>query len=160
MNEALLFVLFASPPRTATSMMATYRFLYHEGAKLVLQHPAFLDGSEQSALSLLRFIQAEDFSRCSYSRTLHILTDPISESVAKILVDTAPRMSNLECLCLKGEHSLEAYPYLLPAFTSLRSVKRLTMLGAGSQACELVKTLQSELVSAAILFNVIPWFQD
>ncbi|KAI1789217.1 hypothetical protein LXA43DRAFT_948827 [Ganoderma leucocontextum] len=152
-GDILLSILSVCPPKSATSIMATCRFLYHEGAKVLLQQPVALDGSEQYDLALLRFIQAEDLSRCSYVRALRILTDPIAEAVAKILVHIVPRMSNLERLCLRGEQSLKVYPYLLPAFASLRSVKILVVCEVGAQSCELVRTLQSELVIASILFN-------
>ena len=151
--DILLSILSISSPKTVTSVMATCHFLYHEGAKFVLQHPVSLDGSERNAISLLRFIQAEDFSRCSYIRTLNIVADPVAETVAKMLADIVPRMSNLVRLYFRGEQSLEAYPYLLPAFASLRSVKTMMIAEARAQSCELLRTLQSELVSATIVFS-------
>ncbi len=152
-SDILISILSLSLPKAATSIMATCRFLYHEGAKVVLQQPVVLDGSEQRALSLLRFLQAENLSRCSYVRALQIFTDPVPESVAKTLVDIVPRMSNLVRLWLRGEISFVVYPYLLPAFASLRSVKVLMIVDVGARSCEMIRTLQSELVVASILYQ-------
>ncbi|PIL30123.1 hypothetical protein GSI_07700 [Ganoderma sinense ZZ0214-1] len=81
--DIMLAILSHSPPKTATSIMETCRFLYHEGAKVILQQPVFLWGSESQILALLRFIQAEGLSRCSYLRNLVIIIQ-ISERVANI----------------------------------------------------------------------------
>ncbi|PIL30103.1 hypothetical protein GSI_07755 [Ganoderma sinense ZZ0214-1] len=62
-------------------------------------------------------------------------------------------MSNLERLCLRAEQSFTAYPYLLPAFASLQTIKVLTIADVGVWSCEMVRTLQSELLIASILFQ-------
>ena len=154
-SDILLSILSISTTKTATSIMETCRFLYHEGAKVVLQQPVIFNelDSEEKTLSLLRFLQAEDLSRCSYVRALHVLTDPLSDSAAKVLVDIVPHMSTLVLLCLKGEQSLVAYPDLLSVFASLRSLKVLWMIEVGAQSCEMIRALQSELVTASIQFN-------
>ncbi|KAI1789266.1 hypothetical protein LXA43DRAFT_893157 [Ganoderma leucocontextum] len=152
-NDILLSILSISPPKAATSIMATCRLLYHEGAKIVLQDPVDLNGSEKEALALLRFVQAENLSRCSYVRTLHIVMDTVPKSVANILAKVVPRMTGLERLGLAGEQMFESYPHLLPTFASLRSVKSLLVLEAGQQCCEMIRTLRSKLVFATIYFH-------
>ncbi|KAM5534490.1 hypothetical protein V8D89_011822 [Ganoderma adspersum] len=100
--------------------MATCHILYHEGAKIILRNWTVtfdLVTSEQKTLSLLRFIQAEQFSRCAYVRKLFVS--------------------------------------LLPAFASLRSVEGLIVNGAEC-SCELIQSLQSQLVSAQLYFS--PYF--
>ncbi|KAI1781745.1 hypothetical protein LXA43DRAFT_629381 [Ganoderma leucocontextum] len=151
-NDILLSILSVSPPKIATSIMATCSFLYHEGAKIILQDPVQLFGSEEEALALLRFVQAEDLSRCSYVRRLHIVTLP--ESVAQILADLVPRMTGLKQLSLaRAEEMLESYPYLLPTFAALRSLTTLVIVAyVGERCSEMIRTLQSELVSASIHF--------
>ena len=54
--DTLLAILSLSPPKTATSMMETCRFLYHEGAKVILQQPVHLSRPENEILALLRII--------------------------------------------------------------------------------------------------------
>ena len=152
-SDILLSILSISTMKAATSIMGTCRFLYHEGAKIVLQQPVTLKGSEQIILSLLRFLQAENLSRCSYVRTLEIFTDPVSEASAKILLEIVPPMSNLVRLSISAEQSFMAYPYLLPTFASLRSIKFLVAIDVGAQSCEMVRALQSELVTANIIFD-------
>ncbi|KAI1789268.1 hypothetical protein LXA43DRAFT_1183374 [Ganoderma leucocontextum] len=126
--------------------MATCHFLYHEGAKVVLQHPVELNGSEEEALALLRFVQAEDLSRCPYVRILYIDMDTVPESAAKILAKVIPCMTGLERLDLgRTEQMFASYPYLLSTFASLRSVKRLVIIEVGERGCEMIRTLQSEL---------------
>ncbi|KAI1789232.1 hypothetical protein LXA43DRAFT_588230 [Ganoderma leucocontextum] len=150
-NDILLSILSISPPKTATSIMATCSFLYHEGAKIVLQDIVEFNGSEEEALAILRFVQAEDLSRCPYVRKLRIVTLP--ESVAKILADLGPRMTGLKWLILaRAEQMFESYPYLLPTFAALRSLKLLVITHVGARCYEMIRTLQSELVFARIDF--------
>ena len=151
-SDILLSIFSISTMKAATSIMGTCRFLYHEGAKIVLQQPVTLKGPEQIILSLLRFVQAENLSRCSYVRTLEIFTDPVSESAAKIMLEIVPRMSNLVRLSISAEQSFMAYPYLLPTFASLRSIKFLVAINVGAQSCEMVRALQSELITANIIY--------
>ncbi|KAM5543638.1 hypothetical protein V8D89_002889 [Ganoderma adspersum] len=119
-SDILLSILSISTMKAATSIMETCRFLYHEGAKIVLQQPIF--------------------------------TDPVSEAAAKILLEIVPRMSNLVRLSISAEQSFMAYPYLVPAFASLRSIKFLVAINVGAQSCEMVRALQSELVTANIIY--------
>ncbi len=153
--DILLEILSISPPNTATSIMATCRILYHEGAKVVLRSPVDLDGSEEEALARLRFVQAENLSRCPYVRALAIVMRTVPDSVAKILTELVPRMTRLQRLGLAGDQIFESYPHLLPTFASLRSVKTLLVVNAGEQCCEMIRTFQSEVVSAAISFHPI-----
>ncbi|KAM5543679.1 hypothetical protein V8D89_002930 [Ganoderma adspersum] len=152
-NDILLSIMAISPPKMATSIMATCRLLYHDGAKVILQSPVNLDGSEKEALALLRFVQAENLSRCPYVRALHIVMDTVPPSVAKILANVVPRLTGLERLALVGEQIFESYPHLLSLFASLRSVKTLLVLDAGARCCQLIRTLRSRLVSAKIHFE-------
>ena len=142
-----------SSPKTATSIMATCRLLYHDGAKVILQSPVELDGSEKEALAVLRFVQAENLSRCPYVRGLHIVMDTVPPSVAKILANIVPRLTGLERLALVGEQIFVSYPHLLSLFASLRSVKTLLVIDAGARCCQLIRTLRSRLVSAKIHFE-------
>ncbi|KAI1790277.1 hypothetical protein LXA43DRAFT_891321 [Ganoderma leucocontextum] len=153
-DDILLSVLSRSSRQTAASMMATCHFLYHEGAKIILRDwPVVFDSiaSEHKALSLLRFIQAEHFSRCSYVRNLRVSMHPMPDAVAKSLVDLLPRMTSLDSLFLTIEHALESHPDLIPAFASLRSIHNL-VINAGERSCELIRSLQSQLVSAQLYF--------
>ncbi|TBU27971.1 hypothetical protein BD311DRAFT_759296 [Dichomitus squalens] len=150
-HDILLTVMSVSPTSTATSIMATCRALYHEGAKI---HPISLDGPEQKALSLLRFLQAEDLSRCSYVRAFNLIRiDPMPKSVARILVKILPRMSSLERLMIAPEDMLKSYPDLLPAFAAIQSLKQLVMADVGERSIRLIQALQSQLVSATLYFN-------
>ena len=133
--------------------MATCRDLYHKGAKLVLQHPIMLDGPEEKAFSLMRFLQAEDFSRCPCVRRFFVIIDPMPESIAKSLISILPRMTALEHLCIGAEEMLGSYPALLPAFAAIRSLKSLSMVGIGKHSIRLLDTLQSSLVSANLYFT-------
>ncbi|PIL30149.1 hypothetical protein GSI_07727 [Ganoderma sinense ZZ0214-1] len=84
---------------------------------------------------------------------MQIFTNPLSEAAAKMLANIVPRMSNLERLGLRAERSFVAYPYLVPAFAALQTVKVLIVFEAGSQTCEMIRTLQSELFIASILYD-------
>ena len=153
--DILLSILSRSPPKTATAMMATCHFLYHEGAKYILRQPISLAGSEREVLSLLQFIQAEDLSRCSYvlDLSISISISITSEAIANALSVVVPRMTNITVLHLDGEHLFRMFPFLLPIFASIRSLKTLTLSEARHGSCELVRTLQSQLVVANILFS-------
>ncbi|KAM5543645.1 hypothetical protein V8D89_002896 [Ganoderma adspersum] len=152
-NDVLLYILSVSPPKTATSMMETCSFLYHEGAKVILQGLIGLHESEEQSLAVLRFVQAEGLSRCSYVRHLHITRVP--ESVAQLLSDLLPRMTGLDLLSFRGnpEQVFKSYPYLLPIFAGLRSVKTLIFVAGGERCYEMLRTLQSELSFADIFFS-------
>ncbi|PIL30124.1 hypothetical protein GSI_07701 [Ganoderma sinense ZZ0214-1] len=148
--DIMLAILSHSPPKTATSIMETCRFLYHEGAKVILQKDVFIDGRGEAVPPMVRFIQAEDLSRCSYVRNLWIFFVTLPEAVARALAVIVPRMCNLVnlSLCIVWQRLFDVYPYLLPAFASLRSVKNL-MVRVGSY--DLFRLIQSELVTANIL---------
>ncbi|KAI1790249.1 hypothetical protein LXA43DRAFT_1182629 [Ganoderma leucocontextum] len=153
-DDVLLFVLSRSSRQTVASMMATCHFLYHEGAKVILRDwPVAFDSiaSEHKTLSLLRFIQAEHFSRCSYVRKLYVSMQPMPDAVAQSLAGLVPCMTSLKSLFLNIEHALESHPGLLYAFASLRSVDDLVLTG-GEHSCELIQSLQSHLVSAQLFF--------
>ncbi|PIL30136.1 hypothetical protein GSI_07714 [Ganoderma sinense ZZ0214-1] len=148
-SDVLLYILSVSPPKTATSIMATCSFLYHEGAKVILRDPVELFDSEEKVLALLRFVQAEDFLRCSYVRQLHIIYMP--ESVAQIMSDIIPRMTNLKQLSIVlAEQIFTSHPYLLPKFAALRSLTTLVIGFVGERCAEMIRTLQSELRFANI----------
>ncbi|PIL30144.1 hypothetical protein GSI_07722 [Ganoderma sinense ZZ0214-1] len=133
--------------------MATCSFLYHEGAKVILQDPVELSDSEEKVLALLRFVQAEGFLRCSYVRQLHIIHMP--ESVAQIMSDIIPRMTNLKQLSIVlAEQIFTSHPYLLPKFAALRSLMTLVIGFVGERCAEMLRTLQSELSFANIHFPV------
>ena len=152
-NDILLHVVSVSPPNIATSIMATCRDLYHEGAKLVLQHPIILDGPEEKALSLMRFIQAEDLSRCFYVRRFLVEIDPMPKSIATSLISILFRMTSLEHLTIGAENMMESFPALLPAFAAIRSLKSLSLIGIGKHSIRFLETLQSKLVSANLYFT-------
>ncbi|KAI1790250.1 hypothetical protein LXA43DRAFT_1017165 [Ganoderma leucocontextum] len=158
-DDILLSVLYLySSLQAATSMMATCRFLYHEGAKIILRDtrlPFDAGISEDKALSLLCFIQAENLSRCSYVRALCVAMQPMPDVIAQSLVDLLPHMTSLESLSLTIEHALESYPSLLSMFASLQTIKYIHVMDAGERGCELVQSLQSQLVSAHIYFTPI-----
>ena len=149
-GDVLLLVLSVSPPKTATSMMATSRFLYHEGAKKILRQPVRLQGLEETIVSLLLFVRAEDFARCSYLRTLCIAMDYIPTYIVKVLTELLPRLTGLERLELAAEEMLVFHPQLLPAFASLRTVKTLVLVNAGERSFNLIRALKSKLTSAYI----------
>nr|VWO94545.1 pH-response regulator protein palF/RIM8 [Ganoderma boninense] len=137
-------------------MMATCHVLYHEGAKIILRNtPVSFDEktSESKALSLLRFIQAEHLSRCSYIRELHLLMTSVPDVLAMALVQLVPRMISLKVLSVAIEDALESYPELLFAFSSLQSVENLLVANAGEHSCALVRSLQSPIVEAEIFYG-------
>ncbi|KAM5542413.1 hypothetical protein V8D89_003872 [Ganoderma adspersum] len=133
--------------------MATCYFLYHEGAKIILRDApvSFDEGTSEDAL--LRFIQAEDLSRCSHVRRLHVLMPTVPDTLANALVHLVPRMTSLEILFVAIEDALESHPDLLPTFSSLQSVKTILVAKAGERSCELLRALQSQLVEASIYFD-------
>ena len=152
-DDVLLFVLSWSSRKTATSMIATCHFLYHEGVKVVLHdRPLVFDSilSEHNALSLLRFVQAEP--RCSYVRKLFVSMQPMPAAIAQSLAGLLPRMTSLESLFLNVEDALQSYPTLLSAFASLRFVKDLIVNGA-ERSCALIGSLQVQFVSTRLYFS-------
>ena len=140
-------------------MMATCNFLYLEGAKIILRDTpmSFDEGtSEIKALSVLRFIQAEDLSRCSCIRTLHVIMPFVPETIANALIQLVPRMTSLKVPFVAVESALKSHPDLLPAFSSLRNVQNLLVANAGERSLELLRTIQSPLVEAEIYFTSKP----
>ncbi|EJF58354.1 hypothetical protein DICSQDRAFT_162948 [Dichomitus squalens LYAD-421 SS1] len=133
--------------------MATCGLLYHEGAKIIIGRGITLKGPEERASSLLRFLAAEDLSRCSYVRALSIEIETIPESVAEGLIPILPRMSSLEFLSATPEKMLEPYPDLFQAFAAIRSLRRLEVIGVGEHSIRLIQALQSKLVSAVLYFS-------
>ncbi|KAM5542412.1 hypothetical protein V8D89_003871 [Ganoderma adspersum] len=139
--------------------MATCHFLYHEGAKIILRDTpmSFDEGtSEDKALALLRFLQAEDLSRCSHVRTLHVMMPSVPDAIAKALIQLVPRMTSLKVLFVAIESALKSHPDLLTAFSSLRNVENLLVANAGERSLELLRTIQSPLVEAEIYFTSKP----
>ena len=137
-------------------MMATCHFLYHEGAKIILRDTtmSFEEGtSEDKVLALLRFIQAEDLSRCSHVRRLHVLMPTVPDTLVNALVHLVPRMTSLEVLFVSIEAALESHPGLLPALSSLQSLKTILVASAGERSCELLKAVRSQLAEAMIYFD-------
>ena len=137
-------------------MMATCHFLYHEGAKIILRDTtmSFEEGtSEDKVLALLRFIQAEDLSRCSHVRRLHVLMPTVPDTLVNALVHLVPRMTSLEVLFVSIEAALESHPDLLPALSSLQSLKNILVASAGERSCELLKAVRSQLTEAMIYFD-------
>ena len=137
-------------------MMATCNFLYHEGAKIIVRDTpmSFDEGaSGDKALSLLRFIQAEDLSRCSHIRTLHVMMPSVPEVIANALIQLVPRMTSLKVLFVAIEGALKSHPDLLTAFSSLRNVEKLLVANAGERSLQLLRTIQSPLVEAEISFT-------
>ena len=140
-------------------MMATCHFLYHEGAKSILRDTTMSfeeRTSEKNALSLLRFIQAEDLSRCSYIRTLHVMTPSLPAAIADALIQLVPRMTSLKVLFVAIESAIKSHPDLLPAFSSLKNVENILVANAGKRSLELLRTIQSPLVEAEIYFTSKP----
>ncbi|KAI1782345.1 hypothetical protein LXA43DRAFT_1104238 [Ganoderma leucocontextum] len=155
-DDILLFVLSLSSLQTATSMMATCHFLYHEGAKVILHDsPMSFEEkmSDDKAISLLRFIQAEHLSRCPHVRKLHVFMHPMPDFIVGTLMDLLPHLTSLDTLFASIERTLDAHPNLLPPFAALQSVETIFMISVGVHSCELVKTLQSQLVSVVIYFD-------
>ncbi|PIL24813.1 hypothetical protein GSI_12699 [Ganoderma sinense ZZ0214-1] len=154
-DDILLAVLSCSSRQTIISMMATCHVLYHEGAKIILRNwPVALEsvGSEHKARSLLRFLQAEQLSRCSYIRNLYVSMQPMPTAIAKSLADLLPRMTSLRSLFLDIEQALRYHPSLFSAFAALPSIEDLVVTG-GERSCELIQSLPSHLVSAQLFFT-------
>ncbi|KAI1789247.1 hypothetical protein LXA43DRAFT_1021900 [Ganoderma leucocontextum] len=62
-------------------------------------------------------------------------------------------MTGLKWLIIgAAEPMFEFYPYLLPTFAALRSLKLLVISHVGARCYEMIRTLQSELVFASIHF--------
>ncbi|KAM5530678.1 hypothetical protein V8D89_015650 [Ganoderma adspersum] len=136
----------------AVKLMTTCQFLYHEGAKIALKRPVAVRNTKQLT-SFLKFLRAENLSRCRHLRQLELWACYPEPDLAQELVETIPLLGNIRHLRLYSvEDILEPYPALLSAFAGLTSLRHIELYGAGGVACELLSTLRAPLITASIDF--------
>ncbi|KAM5542672.1 hypothetical protein V8D89_003633 [Ganoderma adspersum] len=157
--DALLHVISVTASvKESVKLMATCRVLYHEGAKIALRKPITIF-NEGQLVSFLRFLRAEDLSRCRHLRQLELWSfDPELDGLP-VLIETLPHLVNLELLQLPSAEELlelhlfnSAEPALLPAFAALTSLRHVEISEAKGATCRFLSSLQSPLVSLRIDF--------
>ena len=139
-------------------LVATCRVLYHEGAKFALRKPILIFNEEQLVL-FLRFLRAEDLSRCQHLRQLELWSFSKELEGIQVFIDTLPHLVNLESLRLATAEELLQHhladslePALLPPLAALTNLRHLSLSEANIITCSLLSSLQSPLVSFRIDF--------
>ncbi|KAI0690936.1 hypothetical protein C8T65DRAFT_763806 [Cerioporus squamosus] len=100
-HDVLIHALSVSDSLAAAmSLMATCRFLYHEGARIVLTKPIKLV-PERCIVSFLAFLQAEDGTRLRHLRGLRLHAPDTSSEVMTRLASAIHKSDNLETLELQ-----------------------------------------------------------
>ena len=136
----------------AVKLMATCQFLYHEGAKIALKRAVAVRNPKQLS-SFLKFLRAENLTRCRHLRQLELWACYPELDLAQELAETIPLLVNIQHLRLYSvEEIFEPYPALLSAFAGLTSLRHIELYGAGGVACELLSTLRAPLITASIDF--------
>ncbi|KAM5542670.1 hypothetical protein V8D89_003631 [Ganoderma adspersum] len=152
-HDTLLHVIsLTATVKDAIPLIETCRILYHEGAKIALKKPITILDEDKLTL-FLRFLRADDLSRCRYLRQLELwYLYPDSENLPAF-VETLPRLVNLEYLrLLSAEELLEPCPALPPAFAALTNLRYLDLSGAKEVTCGILAALRSPLVSLRVDF--------
>ncbi|KAI1783176.1 hypothetical protein LXA43DRAFT_904150 [Ganoderma leucocontextum] len=139
--------------KDAVQLMATCRVLYREGPKIALKKTVFISTAEQLA-SFLKFLRADDSSRCRYLRHLELGASCSPQpDVVQELIETLPLWTGIEYLRLAdAEELLELDPGLTAAFSALTTLRHINFSGVKGGACELLSALHSPLISANISF--------
>nr|VWO98444.1 Peroxisomal hydratase-dehydrogenase-epimerase [Ganoderma boninense] len=152
--DVLLHIISLFPyAENAVHLMATCRVLYHAGAKIALRKPIIIKNSEQLT-SFLQFLRAENLSRCQYLKNLELGTCGKDEDEIHDLLDTIPRLVNIECLSLShAEDVLEPDRALPAAFATLKTLRYLQLPGVVTAGVTLLSLLRSPLTSADIDFT-------
>ena len=133
-------------------LIATCRVLYHEGPKVALKKVVTIYTEEQLA-SFLKFLRADNSSRCRYLRQLELCGCFLEPDVVQELIDTIPLLTNIEYLGLKeAEDLLELDPALTVAFSAITSLRHIEFTGVQGESYEILSTLQSPLISANVSF--------
>ncbi|KAM5542688.1 hypothetical protein V8D89_003649 [Ganoderma adspersum] len=138
--------------KDTVQLMASCRVLNHEGPKIALKKPVSISTEEQLA-SFLKFLRADNLSRCRYLRKLEISSCFLEQDIVQELFETLPLLVNIEYLRLiEVEELLDLHPDLTPAFGSLTSLRHIDFTGVKGKACSLLLRLHSPLVSANVSF--------
>ena len=138
--------------KDSVQLMSTCRALYHEGPKIALRKAVSISTEDQLA-SFLKFLRADNSSRCRYLRKLEISSCFLEPDIVQELIETLPLLVKIEYLRLiEAEELLDLHPALTPAFGSLTSLRHVDFTGVKGKTCSLLLRLHSPLVSANISF--------
>lgn len=144
--------------KESIKLMETCKVLYHEGAKIALRKPITIFNEDQLIL-FLRFLRAEDLSRCRHLRQLELWSFTPELDGLPVFIETLPHLISLELLrfpnaeeLLELQFSDSSEPALLRAFAALTTLRRIDISGAKGETCSFLSSLQSPLVSLRIDF--------
>ncbi len=136
----------------AVPLIATCRVLYHEGVKIALKKPVVIFDATELA-SFLKFLHAENSSRCRYLKELDIWGFHAEPELVQELLKILPLLVNIETLQLaSAEQFLASDPALPMAFAALTSLRHVDVCGASDATCAFLSSLNSPLVSATVDF--------
>ncbi|TBU53408.1 hypothetical protein BD310DRAFT_860315 [Dichomitus squalens] len=131
-------------------MMLTCKSLYNRGPKFLLQHGASIT-TEDSLRKLAVFLRVDHYSRCHHLHDLSV--SYLSADTSAFLLDIFSHSSRLRTLWLTAPELLFQTHTDLPAtIASLRSLRSLHIIHAHEFTVELLRTLQSDLVSLSVNF--------
>ncbi|KAI0721293.1 hypothetical protein C8T65DRAFT_724568 [Cerioporus squamosus] len=156
--DVLYAIATFSGPHEVTVLMRTCRFLYHEGAKILLWRGPWLDGPKTLA-SFVKFMDAEELSRCQHLRSLSIvgfwepgtLVDGAGQALAGLL--GANSFQSLTCLYLsRAEVVFQHTQDLIAAFAKLPSLKAITLVGCGDLSTAFLRALKSKLTFVELVY--------
>ncbi|TBU48153.1 hypothetical protein BD309DRAFT_912360 [Dichomitus squalens] len=171
-DDILVNILSFASLKTIPSMMQTCRVFYHEGPKVLLASGAAFGGLEQIP-AFLRFILAEDGTRCRYLGQFHLLIEeeddneegPVHQTVE---MDTGIARSLVALFCHHGfpllhtlaldpaEMLLTAIPGLSSALSTLPSVKVVNFRSAGPMTCKIIKGMR-KLTDVRLAYSPSRW---
>ncbi|TBU46910.1 hypothetical protein BD309DRAFT_857216 [Dichomitus squalens] len=131
-------------------MILTCKSLYNRGPNFLLQHGASIT-TEDSLRKLAVFLRVDLYSRCHHLHDLSV--SYLSADTSAFLLDILSHSSRLRTLWLTAPELLFQTHTDLPAtIASLRSLRSLHIIHAHEFTVELLRTLQSDLVSLSVNF--------
>lgn len=153
-HDVLYMVTTFSERQEVSSLMQTCRFLYHEGAKILLRRTVWLP-SMKPVPSFVDFMAAEGFSRCRHLRGLSITPydEPFQlvHCAAQALTRLLPRLASFNSLTqlwlTDAEVLLQCSPVLIPAIATIPSLTRIDLGLCGTLVTELLMGLKSKPTS-------------
>lgn len=136
--------------------MQAGRLFYHEGPKVILRNGASLE-NEEDVQRFLRFILAEEGSRCRYLTSLSLgfqepELDGAQRLVELLLNNTFPALRTLSVEC--SEELFRVVPGLASALSTLSSITSVNLEDCGRAACKMLVDMGPKLVVARLIYDV------
>ena len=156
--DIILLIMGFATRSVVARFMDTCHVLNHEGSKILLRGPVFLQ-TERQATSFVQFSQTRDAStRTLRYQLLHSLifalrkpSKHVASSLQTFFADIAPAIPNLKELVLyNSEELLAGDPGIGPAVAALTTLQKLKVTNGGAVCADTLLEMRSPLLQAHI----------